>query len=96
MNAFRLMDAFWPGPLTIILEKNDIVPAITSGNLASIGGVRMPDHKIPLELIKRAGAPLLQLQVPTSQENPVPVLQPMLYRILLAGLMQFLMLGRLQ
>lgn len=57
MNAFRLMDAFWPGPLTIILEKNDIVPAITSGNLASIG-VRMPDHKIPLELIKRAGAPL--------------------------------------
>lgn len=56
-NAFRLMDAFWPGPLTIILEKNDIVPAITSGNLPSIG-VRMPDHKIPLELIKRAGTPL--------------------------------------
>lgn len=56
-KAFRLMDAFWPGPLTIILEKQDIVPEITSGNLQSIG-VRMPDHRIPLELIKRAGTPL--------------------------------------
>lgn len=56
-NAFRLMDAFWPGPLTIVLEKADIVPDITSGNLKSIG-VRMPDHRIPLELIRRAGTPL--------------------------------------
>ena len=56
-KAFRLMDAFWPGPLTIVLEKNDTVPGITSGNLPSIG-VRMPDHIIPLELIKRAGTPL--------------------------------------
>ena len=51
------MDAFWPGPLTIVLEKKDIVPGITSGNLPSIG-VRMPDHIIPLEIIKRAGTPL--------------------------------------
>ena len=56
-KAFRLMDAFWPGPLTIVLEKNDIVPEITSGNLPSIG-LRMPDHRIPLELVKRAGTPL--------------------------------------
>lgn len=55
-KAFRLMDAFWPGPLTIVLEKNDTVPGITSGNLSSVG-VRMPDHIIPLELIKRAGTP---------------------------------------
>jgi len=56
-KAFRLMDAFWPGPLTIVLEKKDIVPEITSGNLPSIG-LRMPDHRIPLELVKRAGTPL--------------------------------------
>ena len=56
-SAFKLMDAFWPGPLTIILEKNEIVPDITSGRLKSIG-VRMPDHRVPLELIKRAGTPL--------------------------------------
>ncbi|MGB9929441.1 MAG: L-threonylcarbamoyladenylate synthase [Methanosarcina sp.] len=56
-KALKLMDNFWPGPLTIILEKNDVVPGITSGNLLSIG-VRMPDHKIPLELIRRTGTPL--------------------------------------
>ncbi|WP_440946497.1 L-threonylcarbamoyladenylate synthase [Methanosarcina sp. T3] len=56
-KAFRLMDAFWPGPLTIVLEKKEIVPEITSGNLPSIG-LRMPDHRIPLELVKRAGTPL--------------------------------------
>ncbi|WP_269848854.1 L-threonylcarbamoyladenylate synthase [Methanosarcina horonobensis] len=56
-KAIRLMDAFWPGPLTIVLEKNDIVPEITSGNLSSIG-LRMPDHRIPLELVKRSGTPL--------------------------------------
>ncbi len=56
-SAFKLMDAFWPGPLTLVLEKSDSVPAITSGNLPSVG-VRMPDHRIPLELVKRAGRPL--------------------------------------
>lgn len=56
-KAVRLMDAFWPGPLTIVLEKKDTVPEITSGNLPSIG-LRMPDHRIPLELVKRAGTPL--------------------------------------
>lgn len=56
-NAFKLMDAFWPGPLTLVLEKSASVPAITSGNLPSVG-VRMPDHWIPLELVKRAGRPL--------------------------------------
>jgi len=56
-KALKLMDAFWPGPLTIVLEKKDTVPEITSGNLQSIG-LRMPDHRIPLELIKRAGTPL--------------------------------------
>lgn len=56
-KAFRLIDTFWPGPLTLVLEKNDTVPEITSGNLPSIG-LRMPDHRIPLELVKRAGTPL--------------------------------------
>ena len=56
-KAFKLMDTFWPGPLTIVLDKKDEVPGITSGNLPSIG-VRMPDHRIPLELLKRIGTPL--------------------------------------
>ena len=56
-KAFKLMEAFWPGPLTIILEKAESVPSITSGNLPSVG-VRMPDHKVPLKLIQKAGVPL--------------------------------------
>lgn len=56
-KALQLMDAFWPGPLTLVLEKADIVPPITSGNLSTIG-VRMPDNPVPLELIRRAGVPL--------------------------------------
>jgi L-threonylcarbamoyladenylate synthase len=56
-KAFKLMEAFWPGPLTIILEKTESVPSITSGNLPSVG-VRMPDHNVPLKLIQKAGVPL--------------------------------------
>lgn len=56
-KALLLMDTFWPGPLTIVLEKKDTVPEITSGNLPTIG-LRMPDHRIPLELVKRACTPL--------------------------------------
>lgn len=49
--AKKLMDRFWPGPLTIILKKNDIIPDVTSANLDTIG-IRMPDNEIARELIK--------------------------------------------
>ena len=48
-----LIDSFWPGPLTIIFKKKDIVPSIVSGGLDSIG-VRMPDNSITLELIENS------------------------------------------
>ena len=49
--AKKLMDEFWPGPLTIILKKKDIIPNITSANLDSIG-IRMPDSTIARKLIE--------------------------------------------
>ena len=49
-----LMDAFWPGPLTLILPKKDIVPNETSANLKTIG-VRMPNSSIATSLIEKAG-----------------------------------------
>ncbi|WP_066871775.1 L-threonylcarbamoyladenylate synthase [Clostridium mediterraneense] len=55
--AVKLMDKFWPGPLTMILKKKSIIPATTSANLDSIG-IRMPDSEIALELIKRSGKPI--------------------------------------
>lgn len=52
--AQKLMDKFWPGPLTIIFNKKDIVPNETSAGLSTIG-VRMPNSSIALELIKASG-----------------------------------------
>jgi len=49
--ANRLIDEFWPGPLTIILKKKDIIPNVTSANLDSIG-IRMPDNNIARKLIE--------------------------------------------
>ncbi|HDK7166859.1 threonylcarbamoyl-AMP synthase [Clostridium sporogenes] len=55
--AQKLMDKFWPGPMTIILKKKDIIPNETSAGLDSIG-IRMPSNKIAMELISMAGAPI--------------------------------------
>jgi len=52
--AKRLADAFWPGPLTMILEKSDKVPTETTGGLSTVA-VRMPDDKTALSLIRAAG-----------------------------------------
>lgn len=51
--AYKLMDAFWPGPLTIILPKSDIVPYDTTGGLETVA-IRMPNNNIMLELIKNS------------------------------------------
>jgi len=56
-HAFDLMDAFWPGPLTLVLKRKDIVPDVTTGGLDTVA-VRMPDNDIALELIREAGTPL--------------------------------------
>lgn len=53
-KAKLLMEAFWPGPLTIILPKKDIVPDGTTGGLKTVA-IRMPSHPAALELIKTSG-----------------------------------------
>ena len=55
--AKELIDKFWPGPLTIILNKKEIVPDVTSANLNSIG-IRMPKDEIALKLIELSGVPI--------------------------------------
>lgn len=55
--AQNIMERFWPGPITIILKKRDIVPDITSAGLNTIG-VRMPQNNIARELIKASGVPI--------------------------------------
>lgn len=53
-TAKALAEAFWPGPLTMIFEKSDLVPKETTGGLHTVA-VRYPNHQTALELIKAAG-----------------------------------------
>jgi L-threonylcarbamoyladenylate synthase len=53
-KAGMLMEAFWPGPLTIILPKKDIVPDGTTGGLKTVA-IRMPSHPAALALIRESG-----------------------------------------
>jgi L-threonylcarbamoyladenylate synthase len=53
----KLMDAFWPGPLTLLLPRTAAVPdAVTAGR--RLVGVRMPAHPVARELIRLAGVPI--------------------------------------
>lgn len=56
-KARMLMEKFWPGPLTIIFYKKDIVPFSTTGGLDTVA-IRMPAHPVALELIKESGVPI--------------------------------------
>lgn len=55
--AKKLADAFWPGPLTVILPKSDKIPDAVSAGLPSVA-VRMPSHPVARAVIQRAGVPL--------------------------------------
>lgn len=55
--AYRIADKFWPGPLTMVLPKKEIIPEVTSGGLYTVG-IRFPSNSIAQEIIKAAGVPL--------------------------------------
>lgn len=52
--AFKLANAFWPGPLTMIVEKGDNVPYATTGGLDTVA-VRFPSHPVAKALIRESG-----------------------------------------
>lgn len=56
-NAMKLADAYWPGPLTMILPASDIVPKEVTGGLDTVA-VRFPAHLIAQAVILRSGLPL--------------------------------------
>ena len=53
----NLIDTFWPGPLTLVLEKTDMVPDIITGGLTTVA-IRMPSNPIALKLIELSGLPV--------------------------------------
>jgi|Deesub1362B_J571_1020462.scaffolds.fasta_scaffold01786_9 L-threonylcarbamoyladenylate synthase len=55
--ARRLAEAFWPGPLTLVLPRAESVPLIVTAGLETVA-VRMPSHPVALALIKASGTPI--------------------------------------
>lgn len=56
-GAQALIDAFWPGPLTLVLPKRAVVPDIVTSGLDTVG-VRMPAHSLTLQLLRTLDFPL--------------------------------------
>jgi len=79
-EAERLMEEFFPGPLTIVLKKKRVIPSIVTAGMDKVA-VRMPDHKIPLKLVKELGRPIV---VPSANKTGKP--SPMTYKHVLEDL----------
>lgn len=64
-NAKVLMEAYWPGPLTIVLKRRKIVPDIVTGGLNTVA-IRLPDSVVARTLIRMTGRPLAGPSANTS------------------------------
>lgn len=56
-RVYMLAERFWPGPLTMVLPKSDIIPDIVTSGLSTVG-IRMPANDIALDLILSSGCPI--------------------------------------
>lgn len=83
-DALKAMDAFWPGPLTIILPRSSRVPDVTTGGLDTVG-IRMPANETARGLIRAAGcsvaAPSANLSGKPSPTTAADVIEDMDGRI---------------
>ncbi|WP_122627563.1 L-threonylcarbamoyladenylate synthase [Lucifera butyrica] len=64
-NAAALMDAFWPGPLTLVLKRTPAVPDVVTGGLDTVA-IRLPASPVARELIRLAGIPVAAPSANTS------------------------------
>lgn len=55
--ALRLAERFWPGPLTLVLPKSDLVPDLVTSSMPTVA-LRVPRHPLALELIRESGRPI--------------------------------------
>ncbi len=56
-RALKLVEKLWPGPLTVVLPKSPEVPSVVTAGLGTVA-VRMPAHRVALEMIEAAGRPV--------------------------------------
>ena len=59
-EAIALARAFWPGPLTLILKKEEGVPDIVTGGQYTVG-LRVPNHPVALELLRAFGSGVAEI-----------------------------------
>jgi len=67
--AYRLVEKFWPGPLTLVLLKKPSLPSIVTCGLDSVA-VRMPNHPVALELIRLSDGLLVGTSANKTGEKP--------------------------
>ena len=65
LAVWQMAEHFWPGPLTMVVKKKDIVPDRTSAGLDTVG-IRMPSHPVARAIIDAAGVPLAAPSANTS------------------------------
>jgi L-threonylcarbamoyladenylate synthase len=68
-KALKLAEKFWPGPLTMVLPKKASLPSIVTRGLDSVA-VRVPNHKVALELIRMSGGLLVGTSANKTGKKP--------------------------
>ena len=69
-QAEKLMEAFWPGPLTLVVPSSQTTPDLVTGGRGTVA-VRMPDHPVPQALVRRLGCPITGTSAnPTGGSDP--------------------------
>lgn len=80
--ARALASEFWPGPLTLVLPKRDVIPDLVTAGLPGVG-IRIPRHPVAIELLRAAGCP-----VAAPSANPFGGVSPTTARHVADGLGQ--------
>ena len=79
-TARLLATEFWPGPLTLVLPKRDVIPDLVTAGLPGVG-IRIPRHPVAIELLKSAGCP-----VAAPSANPFGGISPTTAKHVVDGL----------
>jgi L-threonylcarbamoyladenylate synthase len=69
-DAVKLINAFWPGPLTLVLQKKALIPDIVTAGLSTVA-IRMPSHAVALKLIEA-----FQKPIAAPSANPFGYMSP--------------------
>ena len=69
-SAVRLAELFWPGKLTIVVRKSERISSVVSGGLDTLG-MRVPDHPVPREIVRKFGAPITATSANVSGKPPL-------------------------